>query len=726
MRFPRRRRLLAAVAALAASAVAFGSLPLPAAPAKPAAEPRNFEERMDVVEVQIPVEVRDREGHPVRGLERKDFRIVDDGKPREITQFEVVDLAVSTGEASPGAAPAPPVLQPRHVLLLFDLSFSSPIAVGKARVAARQMVLESLHPSDLVAVATFSIETGPRLLVTFTPDRAQVARAIDGLSFDRTSEARALDPLRFLLPFAGATGAEAATSREGLAGETRREIEQIGGETATIQAEVAAREGRRYEASRVSNWMRDLGDLGRYLAAIEGRKQILLFSEGFDSRLLLGRSDLTDPDVGQESFNANAGEIWRVDNDLRYGNTTLLNDSQRMIQQLKRADCVVHSVNIGGLRAAGEGQRIGRSQGEDGLFFLANESGGQFFSDANDLAGQMRDVLQRTEVSYVLTFEANDVPMNGAWRRLAVELVGGKGYKVFSRAGWYAPRPYQEIHPLERDLLTADAIALAQPRNEIGLSILAAPFRAGAGPAYVPVILEIDGASLLATKASRYRLDLYAYATTSDGEFRAFFHRELGIDTRSGGDALARGGLKYYGHVELPTGNYQLRVLVRDDDSGRLGVAVMPLRVPDYASAHPALLPPFFFDAPGRWNLVREREASPDGSVIYPFVVGGEPFVPRAEARFKTGERPRFFLAGYNLTDDDIEVVASWLSEAGEQPAALAAERRETGVAGYRQWLAQLDLAGRPAGVSRLRLQIRDRRSGQAIASTETSLRIDT
>ena len=58
-----------------------------------------------------------------------------------------------------------------------------------------------LQPSDLVAVATFSIETGPRMLVTFTPDRAQVARALDSLSFDRSARYRANDPLRFLAPF---------------------------------------------------------------------------------------------------------------------------------------------------------------------------------------------------------------------------------------------------------------------------------------------------------------------------------------------------------------------------------------------------------------------------------------------------------------------------------------------------------------------------------------------
>jgi hypothetical protein len=73
-----------------------------------------------------------------------------------------------------------------------------------------------------------------------------------------------------------------------------------------------------------------------------------------------------------------------------------------------------------------------------------------------------------------------------------------------------------------------------------------------------------------------------------------------------------------------------------------------------------------------------------------------------------------------------MELVGSWVSETGEQPAALSTERHDTGISGYRQWLAELDLSGRPAGTSRLRLELVDKASGRAVASTETDLRIDT
>jgi VWFA-related protein len=701
-----------------------------ALPAAPAGAQKTFEGTLDVVEVEVPVEVRDRDGEPVRGLTAADFRVFDDGEPREIARFDVIDLETTTVEgAAPVTAPPPAVApaRPRYLLILFDLTFSNPIAIGRARTAAKEVVLASLHPSDLVAVATYSVELGPRLMVTFTPDRAQVARAIDSLAFDRSREYRAIDPLRFLVPFAPSVTAESVVADASSGDEVRQEIEQIGGETAAIQAEMAERESRRYETTRVSNWTRGLAELARFLAAIDGRKQVVLFSEGFDSRLLVGRNDPNSQEAQSEQQNSNFGEIWRVDNDLRYGNTTLLNDSNRLVQELRRADCVVHAVDIGGLRASGEGRAYGRSRGEDGLFYLANESGGQMLADGNDLAVQLREVLDRTATSYLLTFRAENVRADGAWRRLRVELANRRGMKVSHRSGWYAPRPFPELHPFERDLLAAETIARGLPRDEIELAVLAAPFRAGVEAAYVPVILEIDGASLLGGGGERRRLNVYAYATTTKGEFRTFFHREVLLDPRRAGEALRRGGLKYYGHLELPPEAYLIRVLVRDGENGRVGAAVVRVDVPDFAAEPPALLPPFFFDPPGRWNLMRERTPSDaEGSVVYPFVVGGEPYVPQAGPRFQAGESPRFCLVGYNLDAERLELEAVWRGgEGGERPAGLRVEASPTGVEGYSQWVAELDLAGMTAGTYDLELRLVERESGRRVVATATAVRIE-
>ena len=129
---------------------------------------------------------------------------------------------------------------------------------------------------------------------------------------------------------------------------------------------------------------------------------------------------------------------------MRFGNTALLADASELVEQLRRADCAVDAVDIGGLRTAVARLPSGRSRGQDGLFDLANESGGELFTQGNYLAAQMRAALDRSAVSYLLTFQAKDVPLDGAWRRLRVELVDRRGLRVVARPGWYAPRPTKQ------------------------------------------------------------------------------------------------------------------------------------------------------------------------------------------------------------------------------------------------------------------------------------------
>ena len=111
-----------------------------------------------------------------------------------------------------------------------------------------------------------------------------------------------------------------------------------------------------------------------------------------------------------------------IDNDQRYGNTGLQGDINRMLDEFRRADCVIQAVDIGGLRATADaagGQA--RVSGQEGLFYMANETGGELFKDANNLGKQLERVLERTSVTYLLTFERSDLKLDGAYHRLRVK-----------------------------------------------------------------------------------------------------------------------------------------------------------------------------------------------------------------------------------------------------------------------------------------------------------------
>src|SRR5215208_6532233 len=116
-------------------AASLGLAPWPAAA-------QTFTESTDVTVVEIPVQVV-KDGEPVRGLTAADFEVFDGRKKVPVTGFEVLDLAVPAPAGSPAAAQVP-VSARRHFLMLFDLSFSEPKSIAKARKAALGVV-QGLH-----------------------------------------------------------------------------------------------------------------------------------------------------------------------------------------------------------------------------------------------------------------------------------------------------------------------------------------------------------------------------------------------------------------------------------------------------------------------------------------------------------------------------------------------------------------------------------------------------
>lgn len=683
---------------------------------------QSFEEQSEVVAVEVPVNVVGRDGEPVRGLTAADFEVFDGGRRQTITHFEVVDLEAL------GAAPRAALTEElagtarRHFLLLFDLSFSTPTSVLRARLAARDFLLNDLHPSDLAAVATFSLEQGPKLVITFTSDRAQLARAVDTLGMRRAFDAQRTDPLQFLiepgLADVGGGGTDASSDSAGI----RAQRDQMLNEHLQALSFAAEKSERIFETGRISSYSRALADVARTLNVVKGRKHVLFFSEGFDSRLMLGRPT-TEADADSDNQSIMAGRSYNVDNDARYGNTSLQNDLNRMLEEFRRADCVIQAVDIGGLRATGDARDRSRASGEEALFFLANETGGELFKDANNLREPLGRVLAHTSVTYLLSFQRSDLKHDGSYRRLRVKAELPPGARLSHRSGYYAPRPFKELHPLERNLLAAQGIAEAEQRRDVDLNVLLAPFRATEQQAYVPVIIEAGGASLLAGhKGDKLNVEFYTYVSDAQGRMRDFFTQMVALELGKGRRAIAEGGVKYYGHFDLAPGEYLVRVLVRNSDTGRTGVHTVPLSVPAYSLAQPVLLPPFFMEDRQRWILVREKNGDgQQASVVYPFTLAGEPYVPAARPVLGEGDKARLCLVAYNLGQGDVSLTSHVTDSDGRTSdgGRLAmVERTPTGIQGLDKLVATFEPFGLGAGDYVLRVAVKDPTTGLERASS--------
>jgi len=679
---------------------------------------RQFEDSEFVFEVQVPVNVIARDGTAVRGLTEEDFQILDEGEAQTLTGFRVIDLdqiapddrrVVETDYGVPPAAR-------RHFLFLFDLSYSAPTSIAKAQQAAHAFVLENMHPTDLAAVGIHSVESGPQLLITFTPDRAQLARAIATLGNPRLLQLATEDPLGFLIDTPGPAPELTASLDVGGVNPGITEMERSMSSYLQVIGREMAKSERNFARGQISRWADTLHQMARILSSVEGRKHLILFSEGFDGRLLFGRQpDYSDEEFRRETDLIERGQIAQVDTDQRFGNTQLQTQVHQMLREFNRANTVIHTVDISGLRADSREEDRARVVGRDALFYLANETGGRLHEDANDFGAELEEVLESSTVTYLLSFQPSDPGEAGDHHRLRVRARAPKGAQLSHRMGYYTPRPYGDLHPMEKRLLASDLIAAAAERDDLTMNVLAAPFRAGPNQAYIPVIVEIDGGSLLEGHDSRrLPVEIYAYITDEKTEMRDFFSRVVTLDLTGRQDTFANTGLKYYGSLDLPPGDYLLRVLARNASTGATGVETVALHVPTFESGEPTLLPPFFHEEPGAWFLVREQPADQYAkSTVYPFTVKGQPYVPSAVPLLAEGDggETEICLVGYNLGEGDLSLHATVLDADGERMDGGTfnlLERTVTGIPGLDKLVAAFNPVDLPAGDYTLRVTLTD------------------
>ncbi|HKD18271.1 MAG TPA: VWA domain-containing protein, partial [Thermoanaerobaculia bacterium] len=579
------------------AAAAFSVL-LGAAPPVGAQQSASVHESAEVALVEVPVRVVGRDGNPVRGLTASDFAVEDDGRPRAIVGFDAIDLT----EKLPGVAgPAGPAAR-RRFLILFDFSFSQPRAIVAARRAAKELVLSGMGDRDLAAVATYSVEQGVRVAVTFTPDREQLVHAIDTLGLEAPRERS--DPLAFLyLQAAGPTTPGIPTTRP-----TGGKADQSGLVESLQSLSIIHRmRDDEYARGRVRQLFQSFRELTQTLDVVEGRKDIIYLSEGFSARFLTGTAD-TDED--RQSLVH--GELWKVDSDKRFGSTPLRGELGQLGELFRRSDCVVHAVDIAGLRADtdadGGDASLGPRESENALFEFAQATGGEVFRNANDFGAELAQIVKQTSLVYVLAFRPEQPAEEGRFHQLKVR-VSTPGVRVIARAGYYDRRGFRQLSPLERRLLAADVIANEIPFDQVPARVLAVPFAGSDGTASVPVLLEVPGPALLeADRGEKLQVELYAYAFDDAGRLRDFFVHTLATDLTRNRDRLMAGGLRYFGELHLPPGSYRLRTLVRNATTGRMGSSAEALDVPVFAESEPFLLRPLFLDPSVEWVAVAPEE----------------------------------------------------------------------------------------------------------------------
>jgi VWFA-related protein len=600
-------------------------------------------ESAEVSLVEVPVNVIGRDGRPVSGLSGSDFEVEDDGARQTILSLDVIDLK-RKGETTGPGEPTPAAGR-RHFLLLFDLAFSKPDQIVRAREAAARFLESGMDPDDLVAVAISSVDRGARLLVTFTSDRRQLIAAIRSIGLPRAEEP-AIDPLLFAFVVPGnpflSRGQSGESSRASSAGG------QIDPSLTRIFTVMAQKADDQYAINRVERHLSEVDALAFALNTVEGRKTIVYFSEGFNGRLLFGSlvHERSPQDVQAENDAILNGRFAEVDLEHRSSNPPLQRHLEDTLSLLRRSDCTVYPIDLAGLKLGSDANLGPNVHGEDALFAFANGTGGEVLKNTNDFESQMRRIAEKTSLTYVLTFRPTKRSSQGAFHRLKVR-VKVKGAQVSARAGYYETRLFRALSPLERSLSAADVITHEKKGSSFPMELLAIALQ-GKPLARVPVIVEVPGEELLrGVSGQTLRLGLYVYAVTEGGEVADFFTRSVGLDLAKEGAHLRAGAFRYCGSLRLLPGRYRLRALLRDEDQGRFSFRIASLEVPDAANVGVRALPPLFFESGVSGVSVSEPAGKETSRAADLFELAGEGFLPQLRPGLAAGRAARLCLMLY-------------------------------------------------------------------------------
>src|SRR5271165_1989500 len=187
-----------------AAAIAFAGVPAILAQQSPDQQnpsQSSFSLKVNSDIVLTNVVVRDKKtGEVVRGLTAKDFTILENGKPQQLSSFdfESVDQATPLNEATingqtgqsifnakNGVARPEELRNHRLIVLFFDITSMQPEDIERSQEAARNYINRQMQPADLVAVV--SLDTSLSLDQDFTQNKQLLLNAVNSYSGGQSS-----------------------------------------------------------------------------------------------------------------------------------------------------------------------------------------------------------------------------------------------------------------------------------------------------------------------------------------------------------------------------------------------------------------------------------------------------------------------------------------------------------------------------------------------------------
>jgi len=568
------------------------------------------------------VSVKDKDGKPIEGLTPKDFTLTEDGEPQTISFVEFQRLQTTPGTpavatpsvpASTASTPAGPsqisIPAPgdtryrdrRLMVLYFDLTALPPADLLRAAAAARKYIDTEMASSDLLALMTFK-GGAVRVKQDFTDNRAQLRDVLLDIIFGEDKDGDGIpDP-------------DPGTA-----------FGQDDGEFGIFNTD------RQLSALQTAVAM---------LRPLSAQKSLIYFSSG-----------------------------------LRLNGTDNQAQLRSSVNAAIRANVVIHSIDARGLVAQaplGDATRpspggIGMFNGQlanaavtnfqrsqDALYALAKDTGGKALLDYNDLSQGIVQAAESLGSYYLIGYYSTHPASDGRFRRVRVSLNGGLSAELSYRQGYFADKTFAKFTASDKERQLEDALMLENPITEITIAMEVNYFQLNRAQYFVPIAVKIPGSELALAQrggAKRTVIDFIGEVKDDYGYTIQNVRDKLDIKLSDvTASQLATRPIQYETGFTLLPGQYVIKFLARDDETGRIGTYQAPFTVPNLNKEELRL--PIS-------SVVLSSQRVPMGDALFsvqqkiaaesanPLVSGGQKLIPSVTRVFSRSRDLFVFLQAY-------------------------------------------------------------------------------
>jgi VWFA-related protein len=510
----------------------------------------------------VAVRVLDQDGRPVTDLKKEDFILYDNGEKKIITEFEVHTLSEagmevrSSGQASELSDTVKGMN--RRLFLFLDIQGSDVNGMANAKKAALHFVDTQLRPGDEVGILGFSPMSGFFIQEYLTTDHKKIRKAIvktkdiEVKPGAGSSSGGELNDRRQVKEVD--SGSEGSRERENRRREDSGESRSVFGYgSLTIGVPGTSRSHRRDFTPR----MIDLAQAFKY---IPGNKSIILF--------------------------------------------TARNLSSRIGKEFAGASTPMYTVNTRNWIMKGvKGMTLSVKEKyiwtDHPLKDLAQASGGKYFADIEDVETISRDVQMLTGNFYVLGYYVNE-SWDGAYHQIKVE-ARRPGLQVLAQHGYFNPKPFAELSDFEKQLHLWDLMFADKPVTLDPLDIPVEPlFISGRENMNCALLARITVNEKTGIPPSK--VEIFAFIFNEDN--KALVTKTVEMD-------LAPFDQKFlfsYFTANLPSGEYECRIVARDLETGQAVVGKTVFALPEKSDSEIVLSSPLLFAKGPESQIVRFSE----------------------------------------------------------------------------------------------------------------------